>query len=424
MEALKQAQPHPLHILKKPTASALAALLGAISLLAAPCIAQTQPQPLTADQHYWQGVALQKAQKREEAAAQFELALLLDPHHAGAFYDYALSQCQPGPPSLQDPCQTLLQAARARFGPTPPAPATPAAPASPWQGQLSLGLGYSTNYNQGTSSASVPLLIDGSNIDFEIARPYRPYTAAYHQQSLDLSYRSHPQAPLEARASVMALTPQNQSPALSTYSSYQLELTWHASARQRYTLSTKTLQDSENGSFNATGLSAQYQLRPQSTSTAQWFVLGALEQRQPSPPQPAYQTLTAQLRCDSPLVGGASLQVKTDIELDSPQGLRPGRSQTRTQITAVLEHPHLLPAKGSTRFSLRLAQADDGQPYSPLFGSTRRQTQQTEATLSLHWPIGPSQRLHLAMRQSQQQSNLALFSHQETQINAYLATSF
>jgi hypothetical protein len=317
----------------------------------------------------------------------------------------------------------LLREAKERFGASSSLPAALAA--SLWQGQFSLGLGYSTNYNQGIKGESIPLLINGNTVDFEIARPYRPYGAAYHQQSLDLAYRSHSQSPFEARASAMHLAPQNQTTTLSTYSSYQLELAWHSSPDQRYTLSTKTLHDSENGSLRTTGLSGQYRLnRPQTTSSAQWFIQAALEQRQADTTHLSYQVKSAQLRCDSPLLGGSSVQVKADIEVDNPQNLRPGRSQTRTQLTTVLEQQHLILANTTARFSLRLAQATDEQPYSALFGSTRRQTFQTEATVSLNWPIGSSRRLQLMLRHANQQSSLALFNQQETQINTYLIGNF
>jgi hypothetical protein len=379
------------------------------------------PPPKNADHHYWLGVYLQNGGQYAEAATEYELALLIDPNHAGAFYDFALLQCRLGQP---DTCQHLLAEARRRFGEPPLTAKTPVA-ASPWQGQVRLGAGYSNNYNQGISSQTIPLSLGADTVEFEVAPSYRPNAAQYHYQTLDLAYRSAWHAQFEARASLMQRTPFSQAPSVGSSNTYQLELVWHAPASQQLVLSLKTLRESELGSLRSAGIGWQYIL-PESPPETQgaWIFSSGLEHRQPTEPQPAYQTITAQVQKTGLHLAGANLYAQAGLDKDLPQHQRAGQSQTRLHITTGATHPNLLPAKGLVRVSLRWAQLWDEAPYSPLFGDTRRSSQQTDAGVSLTWPIDLAKQLQLDLRRYTQTSNLAVFGQAETQVNISVGINF
>lgn len=374
-----------------------------------------------ADYHYWLGVYLQNDGQQSEAAIEYELALLMDPNHAGAFFDFGLLQCRLG---KTDTCQNLLNEAHRRFGKPPLISKAPVA-ASSWQGQVRLGTGYSNNYNQGISSQTIPLSLGADTMEFEIAPSYRPVSASYHLQTLDLAYRDAWYAQFEARASLMQKTPFSQETAVGSSNSYQLELVWHAPAGQQVLLNLKTWRDSALGSLHIAGLSWQY-TRPDSKPEApgSWIVLSGVERRQPTEPQPAYQTIAIQAQRAGLQLAGAHLYALAGLEKDLPQAQRPGLSQTRLHLATGATHPNLLPAKGLVRMNLRWAQLWDEAPYSPLFGDTRRKSQQTDASMSLTWPIDTRKQLQLDLRHSAQTSNLALFGQTETQMNLSIGVNF
>lgn len=374
-----------------------------------------------ADYHYWLGVLLQKEGQNQEAANEYELATLLDPNHAGALFDFSLLQCRLGETHN---CQTLLEAAQQRFG-SPPILQTAQLTRSPLQGQIRVGLGYSNNYNQGLSSQYIPLSIGGTMLDFEVAPSYRPYKAAYHTEALDLVYRNGLHPSFEASAHLQLRGPLNAQPSPSTSENYQLAFMWHASPTYKLMLNLKTQQDSKQGSLSVTGLGLQYRMptspiEPQENRALQ----GWLEQRQPNDPLPAYKTLTMLARWDGLRMARTHMYMHAGLEKDLPENLRPGRSQTRLLLSSGVDYPNTLFAKGLTRLSIRVAQVLDDEPYSPLFGDTRRQSLQVESVMGFIWPLDQNRSILSELRHSTQQSNLALFNQSETQLNIALAIVF
>lgn len=377
---------------------------------------QQAPAQFTAlsDYHYWLGVYLQASkQPLEQAANAFELALLTDPNHAGAWFDYGLLQCRMG---FESNCQSILAEARRRFGTPPQAKSLHPAPAS-WQGNISIGLGHSSNYNQGSSSQSIPIQWGGQTLSLELANSSRPTASAYQWQALDLAYRStdHPQ--YEARLGLTRRTPMNAQAELGGLDSHAVELIWHAQPNYDYSLQLQTIKDGDLGSLKTQGLRWLYKLQP---ATA---VLLAVEQRQPESPQPAYQTVITEVR-QTGRYAGTAFHAALSAEKDLPQDQRPGRSQIRLQAAASLEQPDLLPWHGKLRLTVRLLASVDEQAYSPLFGDTRRQNIQTETALRLSWPLTNKVELQTELRHFNQQSNLALFKQTETQFNCTLGYRF
>lgn len=375
-----------------------------------------------ADYHYWLGVYLQAGKHPlTDVATEFELALLTDPNHAGAWFDYGLVQCRLGQESS---CQSILLEARRRFG-TPPAVPESRPPNSPWQGEARVGLGHSSNYNLGSSSQTIPIQLGQSTLALELDPAYRPIAAAYQRMELDLAYRSAQQPELEARASLMHRSPLRPQKALGNYDSAALDLIWHASPAHHFSVYLQSLHDSELGSLQMQGLRWHYlQQDAQADTPGATAWLAAVERRQPGAPQPGYNTLAAQVRRAGSYSAGGSYYAALGAEQDLPQDQRPGRSQTRLQISAGLEQANLLPGRATARLSLRLAQIRDAQAYSPLFGNIRRQNTQADIALALRWPVANTSYLQAELRRFVQDSNLALFSQSEMQFNLALGYRF
>lgn len=376
-----------------------------------------------ADYHYWLGVYLQAGKHPLDAAAtEFELALLIDPNHAGAWFDYGLVQCRQGQESS---CHSILTEARRRFGAPPAAVPQPHPPTSPWQGELRAGFGHSNNYNLGSSSQTIPILLEQLPLALELAPAYRPIASPYQRLELDFTYRSARLPEFEARGSLMHRSPQRQQNALSNYDSAALDLIWHASPSQHFSLNLQTLRDSELGSLQMRGLRWHHIRQDGQTDNpgaTAW--LTAVERRQPHAPQPGYNTLVAQVRRAGSYLAGGSYYAALGAEKDLSQDQRPGRSQTRLQFSAGLEQANLLPGRATARLSLRLADIRDAAAYSPLFGNVRRHNTQADVALAVTWPLAPTSYLQTEMRRFIQQSNLALFAQSETQFNLALGYRF
>jgi hypothetical protein len=371
-----------------------------------------------ADYHYWLGVYLQASQHPlTDVAAEFELALLTDPSHAGAWFDYGLVQCRLGQASS---CQSILVEARRRFG-TPPAVPESRPPSAPWHGEVRVGLGHSSNYNLGSSSQTIPIQLGPSILALELDPAYRPIAAAYQRVELDLAYRSVLQPALEARVSLMHRSPLRLKDVLSNYDSAALDLIWQARPAHYFSAYLQTLRDSELGSFQMQGLRWRY-LRQDAQADTVW--IAAVERRQPVAPQSSYNTMAAQVRRAGSYSAGGSYYAALGAEQDLPQDQRPGSSQTRLQFSAGLEQANLLPGRATARLSLRLVQIRDAQAYSPLFGNIRRQNTQADMALALRWPLANTSYLQAELRRFVQHSNLALFSQSDMQLNLDLGYRF
>jgi hypothetical protein len=371
-----------------------------------------------ADYHYWLGVYLQASQHPlTDVATEFELALLTDPSHAGAWFDYGLVQCRLGQASS---CQSILLEARRRFG-TPPAVPEFRPPSAPWHGEVRVGLGHSSNYNLGGSSQTIPIQLGPSTLALELDPAYRPIAAAYQRMELDLAYRSALQPALEARASLMHRSPLRRKEVLSSYDSAALDLIWHARPAHYFSVYLQTLLDSELGSFQMQGLRWRY-LRQDAQADTVW--IAAVERRQPVAPQSNYNTLAAQVRRAGSYSAGGSYYAALGAERDLPQDQRPGSSQTRLQFSAGLEQANLLPGRATARLSLQLVQIRDAQAYSPLFGNIRRQNTQADMSLALRWPLANTSYLQAELRRFVQHGNLALFSQSDMQLNLDLGYRF
>lgn len=133
-----------------------------------------------ADYQYWVAIyMLASDQPLEAVSLQLERALMMDPNHAGALYDYGAIQCRIG---QEASCQTILKEARRRFG-IPPVIKQSYNLAPVIRGELRLGLGHTNNYNQAGSADTIPLQFGTETLVVQLGNEQRPTATPYHWQS-------------------------------------------------------------------------------------------------------------------------------------------------------------------------------------------------------------------------------------------------
>ena len=365
-----------------------------------------------ADYQYWLGVYLDATgAPPQNAAAQYELALLMDPAHAGAWFDYGLILCRMG---QQASCVGLLAEAQRRFG-TPPIARAKPLPPSLLKGEWRLELGHSSNYNRGSSAQLIPVLIDGERFNLELDPAYRARSAAYARAALSLSYLLPQQPTLELRAELAQRLPFVSQ--TSRLADNTLELSWQASATQRYALSVQQLRDSQFGSLNIYGLRWRHLAAAGAQPGSYLLIDAALERRSPSQPQSSYASGMAQLgylwRPQRNLVATAI----AGLERDLPSPLRAGGGQRRARVSLSISATNLLPHSGTLGLLLRHTHSRDTDPYSPLFGNTRRSNQALELAATARWPINPKADLLAELSRYNQRSNIGLFIQTENQLS-------
>lgn len=371
------------------------------------------------DYHYWLGVYLQAASQPLDAAAnELELALIIDPNHAGAWFDYGYLQCRLG---QQTNCQSILSEARRRFGLLPVAQRQTERQPVSWQGEVRAGLGRSTNYNQGSANRFIPIQLGQSTESLELAPAYRPLAASFKKLEFDLVYLNPWQPQLEARVSLQHRSPVSPQEALGNLDSYLLDLTWHGAAEHRFTLNLQSMCDSILGCVQVQGLRWHHINSNVTAPSVAWSWLAALEHRQPDAPLPAYQTVIVQARQTITFKAGSALVATLGTEQDLNQDQRPGRGQNRFFASAIYDQPNLRQTPASLRLSLRLSDIRDSDSYSPIFGNVIRHNTQVDAAITLMWPLNQHTYLQSELRHFRQHSNLALFDQNETQFNMVIA---
>ncbi len=374
------------------------------------------------DYHYWLGHYMQAAgYPPGTAAAEYELALLYDPDHAGAWFDYGLIQCRLGNDA---DCQSILDEARRRFGPLPGQYAA-AQPVRPWRGEIRVGMGHSSNYNLGSDNQYIPIQIGDDAFKLELSPEYLPIAAFFSKVELDLAYQNvhHPQ--FSARASVQQRHPLENRGQLDNWYSANLDLTWQPAERHTLTLYSQDMHESAQDSFQGRGLRWAYlDGNVPFKLGASWGGSAAIERRRTEAAQPSYTSLLSQLRLNGSPIWGATLFATLGIEKDLPHEQRPGRGQARFYLAAAVAQANLLPGRGTAQVAVRLTDLTDSDPYSPLFGNVVRHNTQTDATLALSWPLWAQTILQAELRHFRQLSNLALFDQRETQFNLILGYRF
>ena len=375
-----------------------------------------------ADYHYWVGVAMQAQNAEpEDIAAEYELALLIDPNHAGAWYDYGLTQCRMG---RESNCQRILDEARRRFG-QPPGRTAEWVPPAAWRGDIRLGLGHSSNYNQGSSSPYIPLTIDGITAEYELAPAYRAAPASYRRLELNLAYRGLLIPEFEVRGNFVHRTPFAADERAGTLNDYAVDVFWHLNAAHHLWLNLSNMRESVLGSIRVEGLRWSYTTDDSRLdATGAWAFTAGIDRRQPTAPQVAYRTVLVQLRRVQRAFAWGSAYASLGAERDLPQSQRIGQGQNRFIASAGWLLPDLLPARGAARIALGYTDSRDTQAYSPLFGDARRRTQQSDASLLMSWPIAENTQLQLDIVRVDQRSNIALFAQRESQFNLSVACSF
>lgn len=232
-----------------------------------------------ADYYYWLGVYSQKAgMPAAQAIDHFEHALMLDPDHAGAWYDYGLALCQTGE---QASCKAVLDHARSRFG-LPPALQDRSLPRFLVSGEARGDIGYSSNLNAGSQAQSINLWLDGYPIPLLLADSGRAQPAWFAGAAFDLKLRPAQGQPLAATISAYARSPLQKRQQIGDYRVLAGEVGYSLAPDHRVGLHGYGMEDSRLGSLSVLGLWWQTTYGTGSTQT-----LLAAEQRNLSGEIPA-----------------------------------------------------------------------------------------------------------------------------------------
>lgn len=362
-----------------------------------------------ADYYYWLGVYTLKTGTPAQAIEHFEHALMLDPDHAGAWYDYGLAHCRTGD---QASCSVILESARARFGP-PPALKEVKQPFLMVSGEVRTHLGHSSNLNAGSQTDRIDLWLNGQTFPLLLAGTSLAQAATFGDAAVDLRLSPTDAPGLVANITVYQRRPLDNRDMVGDYRVLAGELSYAAAPDQRVGLQYYDMDDTRLGSLSVQGVWWQKQFAPRGTQT-----LLAIERRTPSSGLPSYYTL----RAEGSTYFRRGLEGRAALESDQPDSERPGRSQKR--LTLGLNLPLTIMDKGRLEIGGRWQGARDSDAYSPFFGNERRKIQAWESRLRFNWPLAPQIDLRSEARYTRQHSNLALFDFNERMITLGIAARF
>ena len=366
------------------------------------------------DYYYWLGVYSQRAGLPDILVIEhFEHALMLNPNHAGAWYDYGLALCRTGDVAS---CQTVLETAHTRFG-TPPALAGESGqlerPRFALAGEFRSNVGYSSNLNFGSGVESINLRLNGQDINLALASSSRAQSAFFGDAALDLKVIPTDAPEFTAMLTTYERFPQQNRDLIGDYRAIVGDLIYAPTPTQRVGLQGYSMNDSRLGSLSVVG--AWWQLQQSRQGMATYL---AAERRSPSGTLASYTTL----RAEQVALIWRSLEGRIGAESDLPHGDRPGYSQQRLFLGWRLP-VHIL-GQGQLELSGRWQDAQDSQTYSPLFGDEPRRISTRESRLRLSWPLGARVDLRFDARYTRQTSNIALFDLDEKYISAGIAARF
>jgi hypothetical protein len=366
------------------------------------------------DYYYWLGVYAEKAKLPDmQVIEYFERALMLNPNHAGALYDYGLVLCRIGDVSS---CQNVLQTAKTNFG-TPPALAgenTPSErPRFALAGEFRSNVGYSSNLNFGSGVETINLRLNGQNVNLTLAGSSRAQSAYFGDAALNLSLVPTDFPQITATLSFYERFPLQNRELIGNLRATVGDLIYSLTPTQRLGLQAYVMNDSRLGSLAVNGIWWQLQHSGQDMST---YI--AAEQRNPSGTLATY----ASLRAEHVARLWRSLEGRIGIENDLPQGDRPGYSQLRYFLGWRL--PIKIFNKGQLELRGRWQNAQDSKAYSGLFGDERRRIETIESRLNLSWPLGARMDLLVDMRHTRQTSNIELFKLNENYISTGISARF
>ena len=363
-----------------------------------------------ADYFYWLGVYTLKAEAPlAQAIEYFEQALMLNPSHAGAWYDYGLVLCRTGD---QASCQTILESARAHFGP-PPALANVERPLLAISGEVRSHIGHSNNLNSGSQAEHINLWLDGQRIPLTLAGSSRAQGATFGDAAVDLRLVPTYAPQLALALNAYGRTPLQNRDLIGNYRVLAGELTYALTPYQRIGLHSYSMKDTQLGSLSALGTWWQMLHDQRGTHT-----LLAAERRAPSGSTPSYITL----RAEAATRLWRGLEGRFGTESDLPDSNRPGHSQQR--LILGLNLPLHILSKGKLEIAGRWQGAQDRAAYSPFFGDTRRKSQTQEIRLRFNWPLTPQIDLRTEARYIRQRSNIPLFDFNERMVSLGLAARF
>jgi tetratricopeptide (TPR) repeat protein len=364
----------------------------------------------SAEAHYRAGLAALEAGQPRTAAEEFERALMENPDHAGAWYDYGLTLCRLGERAS---CRALLAAALARFGPPPALAGQGARLDWVFNGEARAGLGHSSNLTRGVASSDVRLFIDGQELRLPLASEFRPQSAAYREAGADLRLR-HPLSGFEAGLTAYRRDASDE--ALPSLEAFAVDAGWDLRPGERAGLLVYRVGEHAGAASPAIGATgAWYERAP---TPGQPRLAFALERRQTQNPE--YRYGVARIEAGQRLSDwggwpGVELQGAAETETKSE---RPGGAQRR--LALVVRAP-LNYDWGRLDLSVRGQHAWDTDIYSPLFGNVRRRLDLYEGNVRASWPLGQQIALRAEFRATRQRSNLELFGYSERAVSLGVA---
>jgi len=333
------------------------------------------------------------------AALAFEQALMLHPNFAGAWFDYGIALCDLGDPVG---CRNILLSAIQQFGIPPALRQTIGRTLRLQRGEISVGVGASTNLQRATGVESLTILLDGIPVRATLNERYRKQGGGYTEGAF--SWQAQwPLNNLRARVELLGRRPFDRQ--LPSLMSGYAELGYDIRPRTRVGGLALAVDEDYLGAITAAGLWAEHQFNPQGP-TARF----AFERRKPKDQAGWY---TARLLTRIPF--GQESDVHITLEHDLAQKRRAGEAQSRIGFD-VRTH-YSLPRIGNRTPRLSLGAgamyARDTQPYSPLFGDTRNYRKRIHASANLSVNVNRNWRVAFDVLAARQRSAIDLFNYDE-----------
>ncbi len=333
------------------------------------------------------------------ASLAFEQALMLNPDFAGAWFDYGISLCDLGDPVG---CKNILDTAIQQFGLPPALRQTLGQTLRVQRGELSVGLGASTNLVRATGVDSLTILLDGIPVRAFLDDRYRARGGGYSEASFSWAAQ-WPLNNLGARVELLGRRPFERK--LPDLVSGYAELGYAIHPRTRVGALALGVDEGYLGAITSGGVWGEHQFGPGGT-----VMRFALERRKPKS-QAGWTT--ARLLTRVPV--GDATSVQFTLEHDFTQKQRAGEAQSRfgVDLRSSFSLPQIGDRTPRLNVGLGALHARDKEPYSPLFGDTRNRRTRIHANAAIGINLNRNWRISFDVQAARQRADIDLFDYSE-----------
>lgn len=429
-------------------ASCLAGL--ALGLAGAPAAAQVpQPAPeevTDVDATYQQGLKAQRERRYADAINLLERVVLVDPDHAGAWLDLAISYFHAGDLAT---AANLFDHVTGQFRPAPPVAEVIARyrgqidqrramaerdAQRAWRGEVGLGGGYARNINSAPLVGSVILTLGSQPLELPLSESQRPVHGAFARSDLLLTW-APPQGPRhwEAVAHVDSRIYPGRTEWNLLTTLVGASRTWARPGPVDAAWSLAVF--GQRVELGGQGLQASLQAvaRHRSRLGACVASLGLDLDRRTYPVDTILNSTvtTAVAGADCPVAALVDSkprwlpdEFRADLRAgrDRPDGDRAGGAQDRWELAVLATH-----RLGLDRidYSLQLGHYRDSASYSPLLaGGAARENLRRQGAVAYTRTLSPVTEAYAQLQLLRQSSNLSLFAVQMGSVQAGLRWKF